>query len=259
MPSSRVGKTTSRMAASGARTSRRSRCPSGLTNAWTVTSFGISCARGRERQREHERRETSDARQRAVVRRPFPLRAVYTGACATIEAEIAGPVPSVDADATVRAMRMIRNVLGGACALALVACWAATLACGDRGRDAPRSPRLRCPAAAPRLQVDPLWPKPLPNHWLFGSVTGVAVDAQDHIWVVHRGDDSLNARTEMSAGDQPADGRACCLPAPPVLEFDAAGTWSATGAGPATATTGRDRPAASRSTRRATSGSQRPA
>ena len=44
---------------------------------------------------------------------------------------------------------------------------------------------------APALQVNPLWPQPLPNHWVFGSITGVAVDAQDHVWVVHRGGDSL--------------------------------------------------------------------
>jgi len=29
--------------------------------------------------------------------------------------------------------------------------------------------------------VDPLWPKPLPNHWVLGSVTGVAVDAGTHL------------------------------------------------------------------------------
>ena len=40
---------------------------------------------------------------------------------------------------------------------------------------------------APRFEVDPMWPKPLPNHWLLGNVIGVAVDAQDHIWIVHRG------------------------------------------------------------------------
>ena len=46
---------------------------------------------------------------------------------------------------------------------------------------------------APAYTVDPLWPQPLPNHWVFGSITGVAVDAQDHVWVVHRGADSLEA------------------------------------------------------------------
>ena len=34
----------------------------------------------------------------------------------------------------------------------------------------------------PTFEVDPLWPKPLPNHWVLGSVTGVAVDSQDHIF-----------------------------------------------------------------------------
>ena len=31
---------------------------------------------------------------------------------------------------------------------------------------------------APRLDVDPLWPKPFPvdKHWAMGSVTGVAID-----------------------------------------------------------------------------------
>jgi hypothetical protein len=77
--------------------------------------------------------------------------------------------------------------------------------------------------AAPTYDVVPLWPKPLPNHWLLGSVTGVAVDAQDHIWVVHRGYDSFTARTEIGAGTNPKTADECCVPAPPVLEFDAAG------------------------------------
>src|SRR3954469_12417145 len=39
---------------------------------------------------------------------------------------------------------------------------------------------------APRFEVAPLWPKPLPNHWRIGSTIGVSVDAQDHVWVIHR-------------------------------------------------------------------------
>ncbi|PYR70077.1 MAG: hypothetical protein DMG20_06155, partial [Acidobacteria bacterium] len=27
---------------------------------------------------------------------------------------------------------------------------------------------------APRFEVDPLWPKPLPNHWLLGQTIGVS-------------------------------------------------------------------------------------
>jgi len=90
-------------------------------------------------------------------------------------------------------------------------------------------------AQAPSFKVDPLWPKPLPNHWILGSVTGVAVDAQDHIWLVHRGADSLNARTEIGLATNPPTAETCCAPAPPVLEFDQAGTlvghWGGAGQG----------------------------
>src|SRR5262245_13445852 len=34
--------------------------------------------------------------------------------------------------------------------------------------------RQRGPAG-PSYHVDSLWPKPLPNHWILGSVTGVTV------------------------------------------------------------------------------------
>jgi DNA-binding beta-propeller fold protein YncE len=88
---------------------------------------------------------------------------------------------------------------------------------------------------APRFEVDPFWPKPLPNNWLLGSTIGVAVDAQDHVWIVHRGGPTLNARTEMSAATDPKTAEACCIPAPPVLEFDAAGNlvghWGGPGEG----------------------------
>jgi len=88
---------------------------------------------------------------------------------------------------------------------------------------------------APTFQVDPLWPKPLPNHWILGSVTGVAVDTQDHVWLVHRGMDSLTARTEAGIGTNPPTAESCCAPAPFVLEFDPAGTllnsWGGPGQG----------------------------
>src|SRR5471032_2123449 len=79
-------------------------------------------------------------------------------------------------------------------------------------------------AAAPTVAVDPLWPKPFPqkNAWILGSVTGVAVDGQDHIWVVHRGVDSLQANEKGPALEPWAS--SCCFAAPQILEFDAAGT-----------------------------------
>jgi len=89
--------------------------------------------------------------------------------------------------------------------------------------------------AKPSFTVDPLWPKPLGHYWLLGSVTGVAVDAQDHIWVVHRGYDSFTPRTEIGAAANPKTADDCCVPAPSVLEFDPSGTlvghWGGPGAG----------------------------
>jgi DNA-binding beta-propeller fold protein YncE len=79
-------------------------------------------------------------------------------------------------------------------------------------------------AAAPKLEVESLWPKPFPvaKHWILGSVTGVTVDAQDHIWVVHRGVDSLQNNEKGPTLEPWAS--SCCYSAPQVLEFDAAGT-----------------------------------
>jgi hypothetical protein len=85
---------------------------------------------------------------------------------------------------------------------------------------------------APAFQVDPFWPKPLPNHWLFGSITGVAVDAQNHVWVVHRGAASLNARTEIGLAANPPTAETCCLPAPFVLRFDPSGKLVSQWGGP---------------------------
>jgi DNA-binding beta-propeller fold protein YncE len=73
---------------------------------------------------------------------------------------------------------------------------------------------------APRFEVDPLWPRPLPNHWSLGQTIGVSVDAQDHVWIIHR-QDSLEAG-EVHATTNPPQAQ-CCAPAPPVLEFDPAG------------------------------------
>jgi len=39
---------------------------------------------------------------------------------------------------------------------------------------------------APIFEVDPFWPAPLPNHWVTGSTIGIAVDAQDNVWTIHR-------------------------------------------------------------------------
>jgi DNA-binding beta-propeller fold protein YncE len=87
--------------------------------------------------------------------------------------------------------------------------------CAAAGGDAPEGAVM-----APQFEVDPMWPKPLPNHWVLGSAIGIDVDAEDHIWIVHRGNGNL--RTELGASTDPPTGE-CCLPAPNILEFDKEG------------------------------------
>lgn len=73
----------------------------------------------------------------------------------------------------------------------------------------------------PKFKVDPFWPKPLPNRWLLGQVSGVAVDARDHVWIVQR----PRTLTEDERGATLTPPRSvCCVQAPPVMEFDAEGT-----------------------------------
>jgi hypothetical protein len=77
----------------------------------------------------------------------------------------------------------------------------------------------------PRFEVDPYWPKPMPKNWVQGMTIGVGISADDHVWVIHRGNDVGNLdRTELAVTKEgaPPVGE-CCNPAPPVLEFDQAG------------------------------------
>ncbi len=86
---------------------------------------------------------------------------------------------------------------------------------------------------APIFEVDPLWPKPLPNHWVLGSAIGVGVDSRDHVFVIHRRN-SFNQRTETGAAADPPTSE-CCIPAPNILEFDPLGNlvghWGGPGDG----------------------------
>jgi hypothetical protein len=107
---------------------------------------------------------------------------------------------------------------------------------------------------APVFEVDPLWPKPLPNHWVTGSTIGLAVDAQDNVWTIHRPntvEDNFKAgdiRVGDARGrdDEAAPGAAatqttggtigkCCKVAPPVLVYNQSGalvkSWGGPGQG----------------------------
>lgn len=74
----------------------------------------------------------------------------------------------------------------------------------------------------PRYQVDPFWPKPLQDNWIFGQVTSVAVDNRDHVWVLHRPSTLLD---DEKGAQQKVPTNRCCVPAPAVMEFDANGNF----------------------------------
>src|ERR1700752_477436 len=93
---------------------------------------------------------------------------------------------------------------------------------------------------APIFEVDPFWPKPLPNHWVTGSTIGISGDAQDRVWSFHRPatveanfkaadltvaqavDDEVQPAAKSGASAADPIG-ACCKVAPPVLVYDQAG------------------------------------
>ncbi len=97
-------------------------------------------------------------------------------------------------------------------------------ACGATPSDSPtaEAPASAKPAAsssAPStsagFQVDPYWPKPLPEDWLLGNVVGVATDSADNVWIIHR------------PGSQ-----AGAAETPPVIAFDATGSVVQSWGGP---------------------------
>ena len=105
-----------------------------------------------------------------------------------------------------------------------VACHAGVmvLALGLAGCDAAlvveETPAVAPVSSAAGFQVDPYWPKPLPEGWLLGNVVGVATDSSDNVWIIHR------PGSQTGAADTP-----------PVIAFDAAGavveSWGGPGDG----------------------------
>jgi DNA-binding beta-propeller fold protein YncE len=85
---------------------------------------------------------------------------------------------------------------------------------------------------APTYRVDPFWPQELPNNWIMGQIGGLAVDREDHIWVLQR--PASNTVDEIGASLTPPRSQ-CCIAAPPVLEFDKQGhllhSWGGPGEG----------------------------
>jgi hypothetical protein len=62
----------------------------------------------------------------------------------------------------------------------------------------------------PVYEVDRAWPK-VPAQWKLGDPSSIAIDAQDHVWVLHR---PRTLKPEQAA-----------MAAPPVIVFDSAGNY----------------------------------
>jgi len=126
-------------------------------------------------------------------------------------------------------MKLKRNVLIGT---ALVTALAA-LGVAQRALETAVDAQAKGVVMAPRFEVDPMWPKPMPNHWLLGNAIGVGVDKQDNVYIIHRGAGSLEAKEVYATTTPPSS--ECCFPAPPVVVFDPAGNmlraWGGPGAG----------------------------
>jgi hypothetical protein len=122
-------------------------------------------------------------------------------------------------------MKRKKDLMIGMTFLAILA----ILGVGQRKLEQTAVAQTRGQVMAPRFEVDPTFPKPLPNGWYQGQSIGLWVDASDHVWIVHR-PDSLDA-VEAAANQSPPSAE-CCKIAPPILEFDQAGnllrSWGGT-------------------------------
>ena len=126
-------------------------------------------------------------------------------------------------------MKRTRNVVIGSTLVTLLA----ALGVGQHLLQQSAEAQAKGAVQAPRFEVDPMWPKPVPNHWVFGNIIGVGVDKNDHVYIIHRGAGSLEAKEIYATTNPPSS--ECCVPAPPVLEFDAEGNlvkaWGGPGQG----------------------------
>jgi hypothetical protein len=70
---------------------------------------------------------------------------------------------------------------------------------------------------APKFKYDPDWPKPLPNKWKLGGVTGLTVDKDDNVWVLNRPNDLTDIELEAELNPPLAD---CCVRPPAMIHID---------------------------------------
>ena len=97
-----------------------------------------------------------------------------------------------------------------------------------------RYPYATYKVGTPMFKIDPAWPRYFERPWVLGQVSGVSVDAQDHVWMIHRpkslGTAESVGKAVLAVLNPPlAD---CCIPAPAVMEFDAEGNFMKGWGGP---------------------------
>ena len=79
------------------------------------------------------------------------------------------------------------------------------------------------PKVFPKFEIDPLWPKQLPDDFIMGDLAGIGIDAQDHVWVITRQRTLDNTGYLGAEKMQPTS--ECCRRAPAVIEFDPDGNF----------------------------------
>lgn len=102
---------------------------------------------------------------------------------------------------------------------------------GACGKSAKQQATSELTGQIPEFNVDPFWPKPLPENWLLGQVAGIAVDKEDNIWIIHR----PRSLGENEGGPDWKSYNLPYSPAPPVVAFDPEGNvlkaWGGAGEG----------------------------
>jgi DNA-binding beta-propeller fold protein YncE len=123
-------------------------------------------------------------------------------------------------------MNRKRNVALAAMAVALAVVWTA--------KDDVVIGQAPKPGQVPIFEYDPTFPKPMNETWAIGPIGGIAVDRQDHVFVVHR-PEIIAPQDRFGGADDTPPKAACCVPAPAVLELDPTGrlvrSWGGPGPG----------------------------
>lgn len=119
--------------------------------------------------------------------------------------------------------------------LALLAGCSPDSAVESMPQEQPSTAAVSSASDSPQYEVDASWPQPLPNDWILGQVSGIAIDGEDNVWIIQR--PRTLTEHELGAVQNPP-ATDCCYPAPSVIVFNPAGevinawggpTWNQSG------------------------------